>query len=205
MTLPAATVRQIMKEIADICATPIDGFTLKPNEANVAVLEADLLGPEDTPYYGGTFVLRLTFDSDYPRTAPKGFFLTKVFHPNVGDKGEICVNTLKKDWNPQLGIRHTLMVIRCLLVEPNPESALNEEAARLLLEHYDEFSSRARMMTTVHAASSALRPSRLENKTAGDGHGDAGEGASNPLTQSSAAPPQTLAAATEKKKALKRL
>ena len=28
-----------------------------------------------------------------------GFFITKIFHPNVSDKGEICVNTLKKDWN----------------------------------------------------------------------------------------------------------
>ena len=26
--------------------------------------------------------------------------MTKIFHPNVSEKGEICVNTLKKDWNP---------------------------------------------------------------------------------------------------------
>ena len=29
-----------------------------------------------------------------------GYFLTKIFHPNVSEKGEICVNILKKDWNP---------------------------------------------------------------------------------------------------------
>lgn len=30
-----------------------------------------------------------------------GYFLTKIFHPNVAvPSGEICVNTLKKDWNP---------------------------------------------------------------------------------------------------------
>ena len=29
-----------------------------------------------------------------------GYFLTKIFHPNVSEKGEICVNTLKKDWDP---------------------------------------------------------------------------------------------------------
>ena len=39
-----------------------------------------------------------------------GYFLTKVFHPNVADNGEICVNTLKKDWKPELGIKHVLMV-----------------------------------------------------------------------------------------------
>ena len=46
-----------------------------------------------------------------------GYFLTKVFHPNVADNGEICVNTLKKDWKPDLGIKHVLMVggaLECL-------------------------------------------------------------------------------------------
>lgn len=39
--------------------------------------------------------------------------MTKIFHPNVASNGEICVNTLKKDWNPSLGLRHVLSV-RCL-------------------------------------------------------------------------------------------
>lgn len=53
--------------------------------------------------------------------------MTKIFHPNVSAAGEICVNVLKRDWRPDLGLRHVLTVIRCLLIEPNPESALNEE------------------------------------------------------------------------------
>jgi ubiquitin-conjugating enzyme E2 S len=47
-------------------------------------------------------------EADFPNNPPKGtfvinigYFLTKIFHPNVSEKGEICVNTLKKDWNPQ--------------------------------------------------------------------------------------------------------
>ena len=82
---------------------------------------------------------------------PHGFFRTKIFHPNVSDKGEICVNALKRDWNPTLQLRHVLTVIRCLLIEPNPESALNEEAGRLLLEDYNEYFKRARMHTSVYA------------------------------------------------------
>lgn len=48
------------------------------------------------------------------------------------------MNTLKKDWQPTHGIRHILVVVRCLLIEPFPESALNEEAGKMLLEEYDE-------------------------------------------------------------------
>lgn len=39
---------------------------------------------------------------------------------------------------------------------PNPESALNEEAGKLLLEHYDDYFQRAKMMTEIHAQVSYL-------------------------------------------------
>ena len=45
-------------------------------------------------------------------------------------------------------------MIRCLLIDPNPESALNDEAGRLLLEAYDDFAQRARMMTDLYASKS---------------------------------------------------
>jgi ubiquitin-conjugating enzyme E2 S len=62
-------------------------------------------GPPGTPYNGGSFRVKLVLSKDYPVSPPKGFFLTKIFHPNVGPQGEICVNTLKKDWKPDLGIK----------------------------------------------------------------------------------------------------
>jgi len=37
------------------------------------------------------------------------------------------------------------------LIVPNETSALNPEAGRLLLEDYEDFASRARIMTRIHA------------------------------------------------------
>ena len=54
------------------------------------------------------FRVKLMLPSDYPHAPPKGFFLTKIFHPNISKAGEICVNTLKKDWSSDLGIGHVL-------------------------------------------------------------------------------------------------
>ena len=54
--------------------------------------------------------MKLVLGSDFPNTPPKGYFVTRIFHPNVAKNGEICVNTLKKDWKPCLGIRHVLVV-----------------------------------------------------------------------------------------------
>lgn len=70
----------------------------------------------------------------------------------MSEKGEICVNTLKRDWNPQgWSIAHILEVIRCLLIIPFPESALNEEAGKLFMEDYDEYFKQAKMYTEVYA------------------------------------------------------
>jgi hypothetical protein len=34
--------------------------------------------------------------------------------------------------------------VRCLLIEPFPESALNEQAGKMLLENYEEYARHAR-------------------------------------------------------------
>lgn len=65
---------------------------------------------EGTPFAGGVFRMRLVLGKDFPAAPPKGYFLTKIFHPNVGHKGEICVNVLKRDWKAELGLRHVLLV-----------------------------------------------------------------------------------------------
>lgn len=58
----------------------------------------------------GVFKVKLTLGKGFPQEPPKAFFLTKIFHPNVAPNGEICVNTLKKDWKSDLGIKHILLV-----------------------------------------------------------------------------------------------
>ncbi|XP_039019940.1 ubiquitin-conjugating enzyme E2 22-like [Hibiscus syriacus] len=95
--------------------------------------------------------MKLLLSRDFPHSPPKGYFLTKIFHPNIATNGEICVNTLKKDWNPSLGLRHVLIVVRCLLIEPFPESTLNEQAGKMLLENYDEYARHARLYIGIHA------------------------------------------------------
>lgn len=126
-------------------------------------------------------------------SAQIGFFLTKIFHPNVAKNGAICVNTLKKDWKSDMGLEHVLVVIKCLLIHPNPASALNEEAGKLLLEDFEDFAKHARMMTEIHA-----KPSR-ESCDAGQ----AGEGAETTDADKPAAAGASSAAVAAKKRAKK--
>ena len=146
-----------MKEIKELSNNQIEDISIILNEQDASDIQAIIQGPAGTPYEGGSFRVRLKLSSEFPQVPPKGFFVTKIFHPNVSRAGEICVDTLKRDWKPEYGIKHILQAIRCLLIEPNPESALNEEAGKLLLDNYDDYCKQAKLFTTIHAATSARK------------------------------------------------
>ncbi|KAK3843373.1 MAG: hypothetical protein J3R72DRAFT_383304 [Linnemannia gamsii] len=150
--LPGPALRKIFREVHAMVNDPPEGIRMIHSE-DITDIQAWIQGPEGTPFEGGCFRLRVQLNADFPNTPPKCFFLTKIFHPNVSAQGDVCVSTLKKDWKKTLGLKHILLVVKCLLIVPNPESALNEDAGRLLLERYDDYAQRARMWTTIHAQS----------------------------------------------------
>ncbi|KAE8229861.1 hypothetical protein CF326_g5155 [Tilletia indica] len=156
---------RVVKEIQALSKSPLPGIRLGPATTSASDPASDPLddplhlcawiqGPPDTPYTGGYFAVHINIESApaFPAEPPKCTFATQIFHPNVSRAGEICVSTLKKDWKPEYGIGHILLTIKCLLIAPNPESALDPESARLLLEEYDEYSRIARLWTSVHAS-----------------------------------------------------
>jgi ubiquitin-conjugating enzyme E2 S len=137
--------QELLKKSPD-CVTPII------NDEDPIDIQADIEGPEGTPYESGIFRVKLFIPSEFPQLAPKGYFMTKIFHPNVSEKGEICVNTLKRDWNPkQWSLYNLFEVIKCLLIVPFPQSSLNEEAGKMFMDNYDEYFRVAKMLTEIHA------------------------------------------------------
>ena len=91
----------LAKQQADLAKNLPDGVIFYQNEdGDVLDIQADIIGPQDTPFHNGFFRCKLVIDGDFPTKPPKGYFLTKIFHPNVSEKGEICVNTLKRVWDP---------------------------------------------------------------------------------------------------------
>nr|XP_002131307.1 ubiquitin-conjugating enzyme E2 S [Ciona intestinalis] len=200
-------VRQVYKEFTSLKNEPVEGIQVTINEDDVSEIHAVIEGPQGTPFAGGIFKMKLCLTRDFPASPPKGFFLTKIFHPNVSSSGEICVNTLKQDWNSKMGIRNVLLTIKCLLIHPNPESALNEEAGRLLLEHYADYEERAKLMTEIHALPSGSRAQRTEEKpsTSGLGHRHMESGGNGPASKKHAAEKLNEKKRKEKKRGLKRL
>lgn len=150
--LAPQVISRLMGEIRQLVRNAPEGIEyVESDENSVSEIHAILSGPEETPFVGGKFRIKLVISADYPNSPPKGYFLTKIFHPNVANNGDICVNTLKKDWTAEVTLTHVLQVIRCLLIVPFPESSLNDEAGKLFMESYDEYAARARILTEVNA------------------------------------------------------
>ena len=57
----------------------------------------------------------------------------QVWHPQIApDSGKPCVDLLKEQWKPTLGLRDVLLMLRQLLASPKSDEAVNSEAAREL-------------------------------------------------------------------------
>jgi ubiquitin-protein ligase len=88
----------LARQVKLIATKPPEGVKYIPCDGTLTEVMAEIVGPEGTPYEGGVFRLKLIMGREYPTTPPRGVFLTKIFHPNVSPAGDICVNTLKRDW-----------------------------------------------------------------------------------------------------------
>ncbi|KAF8824535.1 hypothetical protein HHX47_DHR8000380 [Lentinula edodes] len=174
MSVSPAALRRLMRELSELKKSPPEGIRVQTSEDNILDVIGIIEGPEGTPYAGGYFKVKFRFTEEFPAAPPKCTFATKIFHPNVSNSGEICVNTLKKDWKSTYGIGHILVTVKCLLIYPNPESALDEEAGKLLLEDYQAYASRAKLITSVHATPRTKPVEFLSSSISGEDPSEAG-------------------------------
>jgi ubiquitin-conjugating enzyme E2 D/E len=113
--------------------------------------ECHIVGPEDSPYHGGVFLVLFEFPSQYPFKAPKLNFITKIYHPSVQtESGEICQDVVGQ-WGPTLNAKHCLEVIYTMLKSPETDHPLEEAIATQLREKPKEFDKMARKYTKEYA------------------------------------------------------
>ena len=79
-----------------------------------------------------------------PPQAPSVRFMTKMFHPNIYNDGQICLDILQNQWSPIYDISAILTSVQSLLCDPNPASPANSEASRLYSENRREYNRRVR-------------------------------------------------------------
>ena len=101
--------------------------------------DAIIMGPDDSPWEGGIFQLKIKIDSEYPHKAPYIKFLTPIFHPNIYKNGNICLDILQDKWSPVYDIKSVLISIQSLLTDPNTDSPANTEASNMYITNRKEY------------------------------------------------------------------
>lgn len=73
---------------------------------------AVIIGPADTPFEDGTFRLVMHFEEQYPNKPPGVKFISQMFHPNVYNTGELCLDILQNRWSPTYDVAAILTSIQ---------------------------------------------------------------------------------------------
>eukprot|EP00435_Cladocopium_sp_Y103_P020510 s2206_g5.t1 len=93
--------RRLMRDLKKLQSDPPQGISASPLKDDIMKWTAVMFGPDDTPWEGGTFQLEVSFTEEFPTKAPHVKFLTKMFHPNIYNNGEICLDILQGGVPPQ--------------------------------------------------------------------------------------------------------
>lgn len=108
------------------------------------IRNAVIIGPADTPFEDGTFRLVMQFEESYPNKPPGVKFVSSMFHPNVYNTGELCLDILQNRWSPTYDVAAILTSIQSLLNDPNTSSPANVEASNLYKDNRREYTKRVR-------------------------------------------------------------
>ncbi|CAI9756772.1 unnamed protein product [Fraxinus pennsylvanica] len=143
--------KRIQKELKDLQKDPPVSCSAGPVGEDMFHWQATIMGPSDSPFAGGVFLVTIHFPPDYPFKPPKVSFKTKVFHPNINSNGSICLDILKEQWSPALTVSKVLLSICSLLTDPNPDDPLVPEIAHMYKTDRAKYETTARSWTQKYA------------------------------------------------------
>ena len=145
------SLRRLTKELQEIRKDPPLNISAGPINDNLFEWEAVLLGPTETPYEGGVFILNIHIPLDYPMKPPNILFKTKIYHPNINSTGAICLDILKSNWSPSLTLSKLLLSICSLLNDPNCDDPLVPDIAKEYKQNQQLFIKNAKEWTQYYA------------------------------------------------------
>lgn len=148
------TVKRIHREVADAKKEDLGPITLAPSD-NLFRWAGTIPGPQGSPYEGGVFNINIQLANDYPFSAPKVTFVTRIYHMNISDKGNVCIDILKQNWSPALSLFKVMLSLSSLLTDPNPQDPLVPSIATEYSRNRVQHDRTARRWTELYALSSA--------------------------------------------------
>jgi ubiquitin-protein ligase len=144
------TIMRIVQDIYDFNKNKPEGIYLSIDKKNLMKQHALIIGPKDTPYFGGFFFFEIIYPENYPTNSPQVTLLTIEknvrFNPNLYECGKVCLSILGTwsgpSWSPVMNIRLVLQSIQSLLCsfpiqnEPGFENTKENEITSMEYNQY---------------------------------------------------------------------
>jgi ubiquitin-conjugating enzyme E2 L3 len=68
--------------------------------------------------------------AEYPFKPPKVTFKTKIYHPNIDEKGQVCLPIINaENWKPATKTDQVIQSLVALVNDPEPEHPLRADLA----------------------------------------------------------------------------
>ena len=110
-------------------------------EENLESFKVEIV-PNDGLYCGGKFDFQVTLQN-YPKDAPNVTCVTQIYHPNIDENGEICLN-LFNEWVETNNLEDCVQGLLFLLYNPNLEDPLSPLFDPEQDNDYDTFAQNVR-------------------------------------------------------------
>merc|ERR1711935_335914 len=118
-------------ELKTLMMAGLPSISAFPEGDNMFHWAASIDGVNGTVYEGYTYKLSMKFHNNYPFVAPTIKFESPIFHPNVDQHGNICLDILNEAWSCNYDVKSVLLSLQSLLGDPNNASPLNTQASTL--------------------------------------------------------------------------
>ncbi|KAK9448965.1 ubiquitin-conjugating enzyme type E2 [Limtongia smithiae] len=114
-------------------------------------------GPEETPFQGGVWKVRVELQDQYPYKSPSIGFTNRIFHPNIDEQsGSVCLDVINQTWSPMFDMINIFEVfLPQLLRYPNAADPLNGEAAALFMRDVKAYNVKVKDYVNKYASADA--------------------------------------------------
>ncbi|KAH9994668.1 putative ubiquitin conjugating enzyme [Russula vinacea] len=122
MSTSGTTLKRIHREISDLKKEDLGDISVGPvSNDNPFLWRARIPGQKVAFTKEGCSTLRSLLATTTP---PKVLFQTRIYHMNISEKGNVCIDILKNNWSPALSIFKVVLSLSSLLTDPNPSDPL---------------------------------------------------------------------------------
>lgn len=140
-------MKRLQREYADLSKR----YSINLERENIFEWLIKIPGPDSTPYYGGMFIVKISFPTEYPLRSPSVEFQTKIFHPNISPDGKICLGVIGTGWKITYNIMDVISDIVGVLSTPDFDNPVYPEIAMLRDRDESVFYNTAKEWTLEYA------------------------------------------------------